>query len=248
VKKPLPYSVPALEKSLDILECLATHRGPMTQSAIARELDRGQSEIFRMLTCLERRGYIRKESERATYSLTLKLFELAHTHDPFKELISLAQQPMRELARSLRESCHLSVLHQEHLLVIAQEQSLERVRLSIEVGGSFPILRTVSGRLLLAFASTSLNQSSNKKKAESLDPKNIERIQSSGFEETKGETSGVYDLAVIVGSRSSKIQAALAVASITNESMEAARRRILPSLRECAEKIQAAAGLLNEIS
>jgi DNA-binding IclR family transcriptional regulator len=38
--------VPALEKGLDILECLATQRVPLTQAEIARMLERGPSELF----------------------------------------------------------------------------------------------------------------------------------------------------------------------------------------------------------
>ena len=48
--------------------------GGLTKSEISRELKRTVSEIFRMLLCLERRGYIAQvESER--YALTLKLFQ-----------------------------------------------------------------------------------------------------------------------------------------------------------------------------
>ena len=67
------YATPALEKGLDVIELLAHQPGGLTKSEISRELKRTVSEIFRMLLCLERRGYIAQvDNER--YALTLKLF------------------------------------------------------------------------------------------------------------------------------------------------------------------------------
>src|SRR5260370_39333624 len=52
------YPTPALEKGLDILELLVNHPMGLTKSEVARSLARTVSEIFRMLVCLEERGYI----------------------------------------------------------------------------------------------------------------------------------------------------------------------------------------------
>ncbi len=149
-RTPPSYAVPALEKGLDLLECLAGAGGGLSQSELARQLGRSASEIFRMLACLERRGYLEKDAHSGRYQLTLRLFALARTHSPVDHLLRAAQQPMRELARTLGESCHLSVISQGRLLVLAQVESTHRVRLSIEIGARFPLLYTLSGRLLLA--------------------------------------------------------------------------------------------------
>ncbi|MEP7187683.1 MAG: helix-turn-helix domain-containing protein, partial [Roseiflexaceae bacterium] len=42
------YYVPALEKGLDILECLAAQGVPLTPAQIARAIGRGANELFRM--------------------------------------------------------------------------------------------------------------------------------------------------------------------------------------------------------
>ena len=52
------YPAPALEKGLDILELLASVSQALTHSEIANRLDRTLTEVFRMLVCLEERGYI----------------------------------------------------------------------------------------------------------------------------------------------------------------------------------------------
>ncbi len=144
------YAVPALEKGLDVLEALAARAVPASPSEVARRLGRSPSEIFRILLCLERRGYLVKEEGSGRVRLSLRLYELAHAHSPIQELLRAAERPMRELARLMRESCHLSVLGGGRLLVLSQVESPERIRFSVEVGGRFPVLHTCSGRLLLA--------------------------------------------------------------------------------------------------
>ena len=52
------YTAPALEKGLDILELLASRFEPMSQAAIAHALGRTPSEVFRMISVLEQRGYL----------------------------------------------------------------------------------------------------------------------------------------------------------------------------------------------
>jgi DNA-binding IclR family transcriptional regulator len=144
------YSVPALEKGLDILEALAASPSPLSLAQLAKDLDRGSAEIFRMLVCLESRAYLCRDAISGKYSPTLRLFELAHAHSPLKTLLQVAREPMREVTTTLRESCHLTMIERGRLLVIAREDSPERVRLAIEVGSRFDPQETASGRLLLS--------------------------------------------------------------------------------------------------
>lgn len=144
------YRVPALEKGLDILEVLATSGIPQSLTDLATRLDRSPGELFRMLNCLERRHYLMRDPISGKYLLSLRLFALAHTHSPVEALIRAARLPMQELSEAVRESCHLSVLDRGQLLVVHQQDSPEPVRISIEIGGRFDAVTTLSGRLLLS--------------------------------------------------------------------------------------------------
>ena len=95
------YAVPALEKALDIIEYLSDQAVPMTQAQLSRALGRQPGELFRMLTALETRGYLRRDAVTGGYALTLKLFELSRTHSPYEELLRAATPIMRQLAASL---------------------------------------------------------------------------------------------------------------------------------------------------
>src|ERR1700747_1106235 len=85
------YAAPALEKGLDVLELLASASEALTHSEIARRLGRTLNEVFRMLVCLEGRGFISRPGPDERYQLTLKLFEIVHRHDPMQRLIAQAR-------------------------------------------------------------------------------------------------------------------------------------------------------------
>ena len=145
------YFVPALEKGLDVLEFLASASGPQTLTELARALDRSSSVLFRIIDALEKRAYITRDPVSGAYHLTLKLYELAHTHSPVDQFLKAATLPMRALADKIHESCHLSVLAHGKLVLVAEELSPDRVRISVEVGSQVNPIPYVSGRLLIAF-------------------------------------------------------------------------------------------------
>src|ERR1700746_224838 len=82
------YPTPALEKGLDILELFAGTPEGLTVSEAARRLNRTVSEIFRMILCLEQRGYLAQSPNKERYHLTLRLFRLAQEHPPTKRLVT----------------------------------------------------------------------------------------------------------------------------------------------------------------
>lgn len=148
----LPYTAPALEKGLDILELLADAADGMTQKQIAARLGRSIGEIFRMLEVLERRAWLYRSAADGTYRLSLRMFELAHRQPQIKRLVAVALPLMNELARITRQSNHLVVHHDRRILVIAQVDSPEAMGFSVRVGAHFPFRQDrVSARTLSAF-------------------------------------------------------------------------------------------------
>ncbi len=220
--KPAPlYAVPALDKGLDILEALANSPSPLSLAELARDLRRGSTELFRMLVCLERRAYVRRDAVSGKFTPTLRLFELAHAHAPLKTLLEAAREPIRDIAETLSESCHLSVLERGKLLVIAHEDSPKHVRLSFKVGSTFPPRRTASGRLL-------------------LNPQ-------LKFVTARDETIvGVDDAAVRIGHPGAEVHAALAVSWLRSHKGAKKPPAVLRVLQAKAKEINSKLGLLGK--
>jgi DNA-binding IclR family transcriptional regulator len=247
------YSVPALEKGLDVLEALAADSVPQSLAGLAARLKRSSSELFRILNCLERRGYVTRDAVSAKYGVSLKPFALAHGHSVVGKLVQASRGPMQALTESVRESCHLSVLERGRLLVIAQEESPERVRLSVEVGGVFDPVATSSGRLLMAYldeaerariaAESPAHRRLGPGARRSLQTA-LRQIRRTGLSAAESETvEGVRDLAVLVGRPEAGVTAALAVTQLMRWTPHADDAALRSSVTSTARDITAALGL-----
>ncbi len=150
---PPKYSAPALEKGLDILEALSLTETGLSQSEIARQLDRSVSEIFRMLVVLQDRGYVRQDPATDRYELTTLLFEVAHRTPLIRRLTTMAAPLMRDLARDINQSIHLAILNDDSVLVVGQADPPARHVMSVRLGTRVDLWRASSGRVMLAFQS-----------------------------------------------------------------------------------------------
>lgn len=145
------YRAPALSKGLDILEYLASEANGRTQAEIAKTLGRTTSEIFRMLMVLRKRGYVHLNGEDDRYSLTTKLFEIAHRHPPIRRLTSIAGEAMQKLANRINQSMHMAILHSGKVLVIAQVDCSDNNITAVRLGAQISLYDTSSGRVLAAW-------------------------------------------------------------------------------------------------
>jgi DNA-binding IclR family transcriptional regulator len=203
-KEASQYSAPALEKGLDILELLADSAPGLTQNQIATRLGRSASELFRMVEVLGRRGYVARSPSDGTYSLTLKLFELAHRQPPVKRLLAVALPRMHELARTTRQSNHLVVLHEQRILVLAQVDSPEPMGFSVRLGAHFDFRADrVSSRVHAAFQSDArraemieqMRRNDPKPPSRSRLAARVSLIRRQGYEEHVSDTMpGITDL------------------------------------------------------
>ena len=200
----LRYPVPALDKGLDVLELLARETQGLLLNEIAGALGRTSSELFRMVNGLARRGYIeQRDGER--YTLTLKLFELAHRHKPIKSLTAAAAPLMDRLVHRSLQSCHLTVFHDGRVMVVGEVDSPERYAFGMKVGALVGLTDTASGYVLLAFQDEATRHAmlGMHQKAEGeldVDPaqlmKVIRKVVKQGYAEVQSrQTRGVTNIA-----------------------------------------------------
>lgn len=143
---------PALEKGLDLIEALAAQSGGLNQKDVARSVGRSVNEIFRMLSTLERRGYVARDPATGEYSLTLKLFRIASQFPPTERLLQAALPVMERLAGRIAFSCHLTVLSGEQFMVLARIEPGWLMGWSVKQGAVFPLSQQyASAKVLAAF-------------------------------------------------------------------------------------------------
>lgn len=249
------YQAPALDKGLDILEYLAAQSVPLSQTEIAVGIDRTPNEIYRMLMSLEQRGYILRDEVSGKYRLSLKLFYLSHRHSPIDELRKAAQFPLEELANSVRQSCHLSILYMNQVMVVFHAKSPGPIALSIEEGNLFPLPLTASGKVILAYMpdderKTVLKGNTIFKRYSKIEQEDfvvsLGDIQETGsYLKNSDLAAGVTDISVPIGIQNNGIIAVLTISMLNalNIDKNIEKEEILTEAYKCVKKIEQRLGI-----
>jgi DNA-binding IclR family transcriptional regulator len=213
------YAAPALDKGLDILELFATESDGLNASEIARRLGRTVGEIFRMIVRLEQRGYVSQIPPDDRYFLTLKLFEVAQSHNPLHLLASEARTLLQRVAHETRQSCHLAMLSHGQVVVVAQVDAPGNMGFSVRLGARVDLLNTASGHVILAFQDGTVRshslaawqEQSGRKIPRELD-EHLARIRRRGNEELAShQVEGVIDIGFPVFNHQAEPIAAMTV-------------------------------------
>lgn len=240
------YSAPALDKGLDILELLAGRPEGLSLKQIADALGRTPTEIFRMLNHLLHRTYVRRFEPGGIYRLSLKLFELAHRFPPTARLLEVAVPAMRQLADRTEQSCHLSVLHGNGILVLAQTSSPSNWHFSVRMGATFSLAGTASGRVLLAFSSAKELEERLRAAAETEPPfratksflARLTALKKRGYEQISHETfQGVADVSAPVVGHGNEVLAALTIPVLLSQRQRAPIAFVREQLLETAASV-----------
>jgi DNA-binding IclR family transcriptional regulator len=243
------YAVPALEKGLDVLELLAAQSEGLTKSQLARELNRTVSEIFRMLVCLERRGYIAPLDEER-YSLTLKLFQLVQQYPPTERLIVDALPVMERLAHDTLQSCHLGVLEDNKVVILAQRNAPTNTGFYVKLGSQVDIMEAASGHVILAYLPkaalerviSSWSQATNKTMPDGLHG-HLEKIRKAGYERRASyAVKGILNISFPIFDDRGVAMAALTMPYIQHSESTLSASEVIEELRRAAADITAAIG------
>jgi len=244
------YRAPALDKGLDILELLSEQKEGLTRAEIMKALGRNASEIYRMLERLVARQYVMRSPGGDRYTLSLKLFALAHRHPPMHRFLTEAVPEMQRFADTAEQSCHLTVYDRGNLLVIAQVDGPGTWGLSIRLGSRVGLVDTASGQVMLAFQTEDerarMLAEHTRVKGEIARSSNelatmFEAIRAQGhLRKESAQTFGVSDVTFPILGPSGQ-----AIASLTSPYMRRIDSYVAPSLDEVTAMLAATASKLS---
>jgi len=152
------YAVPALDKCIEIMEFLAQSGKACTQSEIAKGINKGTNQIYRILVNLTANGYLNRNESNGKYGLSFKLYNLSRSISPLEEIRKQALPLMEELAVRGKLSCQLFVLYQSQTMALVQARSPYSVSLNYAEGSLFSSYASNPGNLLLAHSHTDVQQ------------------------------------------------------------------------------------------
>lgn len=245
------YPTPALEKGLDILELFASTPEGLTVSEVARKLNRTVSQIFRMILCLEQRGYLAQSQSKDRYHLTLRLFRIAQEHPPTKRLVTEALPTMHELAHSIRQSCHMGVIDGGHIVILAQVDSPEPTGFYVKMGSKVDLMQAATGHVILAHQSEEARaRALDEWRRETKRPKppadleqHLRRIATRGYEKRASyQIEGVVNVSFPVLNVQGQAIAGLTVPFVKRIDDRMGLPQVVKAVREASRQISEAMG------
>ena len=220
------------DQALGVLSELAD-AGPMTAAEVSRSLNLNRTVVYRLLTTLQRRGYVVRHGD--TYSPGPMLVRIAETVEP--ELRAAAAQVMRGLAEQTGETVVLHIQDGDDAVVLEQVVGTGHVlRVQHRVGSRHPLCFGASGRALLA----SLDDRVLARAVETSEDPDMTRnliddVRRAGYALSHDELQdGVYGLAVPVRSVHDAV-ASLAILVPAPRAADVLDH--LPELREAADRL-----------
>jgi len=243
------YSAPALEKGLDVLEVLAHEPAGLTTTEIARRLGRTVSEIFRMVLCLDGRGYLaRQDGER--YSLTLKLFKMVQEHPPTERIVTQALPVMNRLVLTTQQSCHLGVIQSSEVVFIAQVNAPTAAGFYVRLGTAADLMDTSSGYVILAHQTAEHRERTLQewRRLTGRNPppdleKHLSRIERAGFEKRPSyQVHGVLNISYPVFNSEGSAIGALTTPYIARKNDPVKMSDVTEAMRVAAADITALIG------
>jgi len=145
-----PGFVPALDRTLDILELLSSADKGLSLSALSQQLDLPKNAVFRITQTLMARGYLDRDAKTKEFGLTSKLMRIASFRANRLSLPELALQEMRALRDQTRETVQLGTLSGNEGVIIEQIEGLEPLRIVVDIGLRFLLHCNAPGKMLLA--------------------------------------------------------------------------------------------------
>lgn len=198
----------SLEKALDILELFWKHHDELSLSEMATLSKHNKAAIFRIVSTLIKRGYLKQEKKRGKYSLGNVFLEYSGIVKGNVEIRDLAIPYLIELSRLVKESVLIAIWDGENSVFTEtfHETSYSSGPLKVipEEGTSIPLYCTCPGKIILAnMSEDKFTRYLNSIKLEKRTPNTIidVPILRSQFTEIRNENIAYDDEEYVLGVR-----------------------------------------------
>ncbi|GMK39511.1 IclR family transcriptional regulator [Paenibacillus sp. CCS19] len=238
-------TVRAVERALDILQCF-TLGTDFAMTEIAERVGLHKSTVHRMLSTLEDRGFVERDSGTERYRLGFRVWELSAHLTSSDDPAVIWQPEMERLRNSLGETISLYVRSGGERIRIQAVQSNQAVRRVATVGARLPLYVGASSKVLIAFADEP-TQAEIWTELESIQPPVVNRhmfecqmieIRRNGYATSIEEREpGAAAVSAPIFDRHQRLIAALSVSGPSSRLTPERMREIAPTIIEAAARM-----------
>jgi DNA-binding IclR family transcriptional regulator len=145
------YSVPNLERALQILEAIAEHPEGMTMSETATAIKIPRNSAFRILSTLLAHQYVLRDEESQRFRLSGKMLGLACKGTGTDRLLEYSHDLLPQLRDATGETALMGRLIDVSGVVLHQSPSKQAIKVQVEIGARFPLHTAAPAKAILAW-------------------------------------------------------------------------------------------------
>lgn len=151
IKKQSQKTIGSVIKAIDIIELLSASEREIGATEISSHLNYGVSATYHILATLRMCGVIEQNPNTKKYRLGLKLCKIGNIAREQNHLSTYVQPYLKKLKELTGETSNLTILDNDEIIYIAQEESDKLVRMFTKIGARAPLYCSAAGKVLLAY-------------------------------------------------------------------------------------------------
>lgn len=144
------YHINSILRAIEILERFDHERAEIGITEMARELHLYKSTVHRIVSTLETKNILEKNSKTGKYKLGLNLYKLGILARDENALIAVCAPRLAKLTEATGETSNLVIQDGNMIMYAAQEQSQRMVRMFAKLGARVFPHCSAAGKVLLA--------------------------------------------------------------------------------------------------
>lgn len=146
-------------KAIEILEFIAYSDEEVGVTEISNNLNYGISATYHLLNTLKEVNIIEQNPKTKKYRLGIKLWQIGKIANEQNNLSLILKPYLKELKSLTGETANLTVLDNNEIVYLAQEESDRLVRMFTKTGARAPLYCSAAGKILLAYQSPTKQES-----------------------------------------------------------------------------------------
>ncbi|MHB8916381.1 MAG: IclR family transcriptional regulator [Desulfocucumaceae bacterium] len=143
--------VRSIKRALDILEVLRVEKEPRSLAYLHKALDLPKTTLARILSTLEAKGFVERDSTLQKYTLGIKFFYYGHAVSEKLTEKQVVAPVLKRIRDSCLESVYICILHNNRRLCVDYLSGKNAVRVMTYVGDESPLYVGASGKVMLAY-------------------------------------------------------------------------------------------------
>ncbi len=149
---PNEYTVPAVQRAVEVLELLAGSHTGISLADLSRATGFPKSSLFRILLTLEKASIVQLDRTRNIFTLGMKLIDWGNRALEKIDLKTVTHPHLVRMAHETRESYYVAILDDNEVIIIDRADTPEIWRMVARLGQRSPVHCTASGQVLVAEA------------------------------------------------------------------------------------------------